>query len=619
MKTLSLLISMLCFSIAVTSAKTTAVIEDWKRYLVLPSPNNLTIKEYVRIRILDEDGYGHAVFQDYYNAFKKIRSLRYTVIDAANKKVKTLTKMDALDVMMNASYEIGDARILMLDPQYRNFPFTVEIEVESSFNGFLDFPVWMPRYKHDLEVRNAEMVLECYKDFSYRSKEINGVTSPSIDENGKSKTIRWSVKELPALEAQLSQKSFVADQPKVHVTPLKFTLDETEGDFISWTNFGEWYRKLNEGRNELSPATKNYLDGLRKQYGKDTEGLSRAIYQYMQGKTRYVSIQLGIGGYQSIPSDEVERTGYGDCKALTNYMAAMLNYVYIPSNHVLVKAGRDVPDILPDFPSSQFNHVFLAVPIKNDTLWFECTSQTLPPAYAGTFTDDRYVLWIDKNVSKIIRTPAFDVNENIKKTHCVAKIGPQGDAELNLEVTQTGMFYDEVMYYEALPQDKIERFNYSKFNYKDFSLQLFNFSLPDKVKPVLNLKYKLHVNGLGKFLGDRIILPSTLLAPLESSFNMDLMNKKTEIRRPFTLVDSIQVVFPENLHLSLIPESAKESSEFGTFEIQFKAGEKNGLYIYRKAVIKKGIYEKETFGRLYDFLQKIKLIEQRKLVLQSKT
>ena len=611
---------MWCFCCTTGVSKTSAVIEEWKTYYVVPAPDHLVLKEYVRIKIMDENGYHFAIFRDYYNSFKKIKSLHYTVFDASNKKVKRFNRGDALDVMLNPSYEISDARMLLLDPQFRQFPFTVEIEVESTFSGFLGFPVWTPRYTHDLEVKHAELVLESYKDFYFKSRELNGIAAPAITETDKVKVIRWSVKDLPAIEKYASYRSFAADQAKVHISPIQFTLGDAAGDFSDWVHFGQWYYVLNKDRNTVSDATKEYLDSLRKQYSDDDQAICKAVYQFMQGRTRYISIQLGIGGYQTIPSDEVERTGYGDCKALTNYMGAMLSYLKIPSNNVLVKAGRDVPDILHDFPSNQFNHVFLAVPQEQDTLWFECTSQTAPPSYIGTFTDDRFALWIDEEESRIIRTPAFEANESVIASNCFVKMEPRGDAQLKLEVTQRGMFYDEAMYFENLQQDKIERFNYSKFTYKDFSLQSFNFAFPEKDSAILNLSYDLKVNGLGKPLGSRFIMPSNVLLPIEKFLTVDLIKKMTEIRRPFTIEDSVQISAPENYRFSGVPENVIESYDFGTFEMRFEKYENDDvLRIFRRAIIKKGKYEADTFGRFYEMLQAIRAIEQKQIVLQSKT
>lgn len=612
------LVTVVFYSLPVFS-KTSAIIENATTDYILSGPNDLTIVKFVRITVLDEDGYKYAVYQDYYNKFRKIKSLRYTIFDPTGKRMRKYSKADALDIAINASYEIGDARLVVLDPEYRSFPFTIEMEVEIVYNGFLDFPLWMPRYGSSVQVKKASLTLKCDKNFQYRSREVNGVQEPVITEKDNVKTAVWSVENLPAIEDHISYKSFAADQPKVHLAPFVFSLEGKEGNFKSWRDFGDWYYELNEGRNKITDATKEYLDGLRKQYGDNTVELSKAVYKHMQSKTRYISIQLGIGGYQTIPSDKVEENGYGDCKALTNYMKAMLDYVNIPSNNVLVYAGSDAPDILHDFPSNQFNHVFLAVPTRSDTLWFECTNQTAPPAFIGTFTDDRYVLWVTKGGSEIIRTPAYSAFESFKTTDCNIIVGPKGDAQFEFRTTQSGMFYDEVMYYQNLTPDRIEKFNYSRFPYKDFSIQSFNHAVPDKNNSILTLDYKLNVNGLGKSLGTKMILPANLLTPMEDVFRLDPINKKTEVRRSFTIEDKVQVTLPENYRVDLNQESKKETWPFGTFEMKFETDESGRLNIYRRAVIKKGNYVNEKFDAFYEMIKKIRAIEQAKIVLVSKT
>ena len=89
----------------------------------------------------------------------------------------------------------------------------------------------------------------------------------------------------------------------------------------------------------------------------------------MQNKTRYVSIQLGIGGYQPFEASVVDKTGYGDCKALSNYMLSMLETIGIKGHYALIMAGQNSPELEEDFPSSQFNHAIVAVPNGADTLW----------------------------------------------------------------------------------------------------------------------------------------------------------------------------------------------------------------------------------------------------------
>ena len=56
----------------------------------------------------------------------------------------------------------------------------------------------------------------------------------------------------------------------------------------------------------------------------DTDKIS-ALYKYMQDKVRYVSVQVGIGGWQPIEAETVDRLSCGDCKALANYMESLLD------------------------------------------------------------------------------------------------------------------------------------------------------------------------------------------------------------------------------------------------------------------------------------------------------
>lgn len=599
-------------------AKVSAIIESHHTIYRVPAEHQLSMTETLRVKVLDEEGYIHAVYRTYYDAFRKVKSIHYTVYDANGKKIKKLNKADAVDVMVNSSYEIGDARMLYVEPDYRNYPFTVEVEVEIDFRGFLGFPLWLPRYYHDLEVQSASMVLECYNDFAYKSLEINGVAPPVISTINNMKSVRWSLSGLPAAQKQESYRAFVSDQPRVHLTPIQFSLAGASGNFNDWTSFGDWYHDLNVGRNTLSTETKAFLDDVKKKYGSDVKTITKVVYQYMQSKTRYISIQLGIGGYQTIPSDVVERTGYGDCKALTNFMKAMLDHIGISSNCILVNAGSETADIIYNFPSNQFNHVFLAVPLKSDTLWFECTSQTTPPGFLGTFTDDRHVLWVSKGASKIVRTPTLSENESAMKRSANVKLDENGDASIQLDVTEAGAFFDDAMYYQSLGKDRIERFNQSKFSYKDFSIRNFNFSIPNPNVPQLDLKFSLDVRGLARVLQNRLIVPANVLTLVDEELDMDLVSRKCEVRRAFTIDDKVEITLPPNYRLNALSQPTVVESEFGTLHMSIQP-EEGRILISRRLVIKKGNYSGEQFDAFNNIVRKIKTIEQTKLVLVSKT
>ncbi|MDP4989490.1 MAG: DUF3857 domain-containing protein, partial [Polaribacter sp.] len=108
----------------------------------------------------------------------------------------------------------------------------------------------------------------------------------------------------------------------------------------------------------------------------------------MQQKTRYISVQIGIGGWEPIAANLVDDVGYGDCKGLTNYTKALLDVADVTAYYTVVYADDRI-DVDKDFSSLQGNHVILNIPNNGKDVWLECTSQTMPFGFLGDFTDDR--------------------------------------------------------------------------------------------------------------------------------------------------------------------------------------------------------------------------------------
>ena len=82
-------------------------------------------------------------------------------------------------------------------------------------------------------------------------------------------------------------------------------------------------------------------------------------------------------------AEYVARNKYGDCKALSNFMIALLKEAGIKGYPVTIWGGEDEREFVTDFPSHQSNHIICAVPVEKDTVWLECTDQFLPAGYLG--------------------------------------------------------------------------------------------------------------------------------------------------------------------------------------------------------------------------------------------
>ena len=77
------------------------------------------------------------------------------------------------------------------------------------------------------------------------------------------------------------------------VAPQKFKLVDVYGQAENWNDFGKWnYDNLISNRNEIPASTLAEIKTLVKGINSPIEK-AKLIYQYVQDKTRYISIQLG--------------------------------------------------------------------------------------------------------------------------------------------------------------------------------------------------------------------------------------------------------------------------------------------------------------------------------------
>ena len=199
--------------------------------------------------------------------------------------------------------------------------------------------------------------------------------------------------------------------PLMLVGPTDFEMEGYKGNLSTWQEYGKFYYSLYKGRDVLPDDLKKQVhiltDNLKDPYKKIA-----VLYDYLQKNTHYVLIMFGIGGLQPYDAGYVAKNKYGDCKALSNFMVALLKEAGIRGYPVTIWGGEEVREFVPDFPSHQANHIICAVPVQNDTVWLECTSQSLPPGYLSAFTANRYGLLVNENGGTLVHTPAYLLKDN---------------------------------------------------------------------------------------------------------------------------------------------------------------------------------------------------------------
>lgn len=583
-------------------------------YSTLIQKKTLTIHPDFSYSLIDErklivsspDGLRHASIGLGYDKLNEVKNFELEVKDVlTGKTLKKARLKDMGDAAVYSTMSVfDDNRYKYYEVTAAKFPVEVIIrsEVTSKTNFYL--PSWTPVPNYNQKVTESTYAVNYPTDMGLKFKEINLSGEKIQTEANGYTTITWTENKLP-----VQAKDFESDNDhKLLLAPVKFALGQYQGEMSDWSGLAFWQYELNKGRDVLPDDFKEKIlklvDGVDKPYEK-----VKILYSYLQRNFRYVSIQLGIGGWQTMTASDVIKYSYGDCKALTNLMKAMLETVGIPANYTLVYAGPYADDIEVDLPSNQFNHVILQVPTDKDPIWLECTSNLLPAGFLGEFTRDRHVLVTKGGGGYLTKTPAYDTEEwNLIQSQSKVIIDSLGNANISAKQQLFGNFTEEMLSVKNALDERQQRdflnrnSTISGLIVQDYTIEILNQdSLPKS-----EITYEGVVQKFSQTTSKRVVLRAFLgkLGPDHLA------------NRALKQVDEYEIELPEAWHPDgeFPAVSVKEENFEGTLLVNLEG---NTLHVRREISIK--LAEKLKKEQEIELLKKINKAFDRTIFLSKST
>lgn len=569
--------------------------------------------------VLNQNGLRSAdLLVSYSPSLYKVTDIKGKIYDANGKQVKSFGADDIKDYsnISDKSSLFEEDRVKHIDANYFQYPFTVEYSYELDMKQTFFIPNWEHDGEH-VAYQKSVFTLIRPEGMGLKIKEKN-IKSPAVTTNSKGvSTSVWQLENLPARVDEPLSSIFSVDYPVVDVVVPVFSVGNTEGSMKSWNEFGEWIDGLLKDRDVLPESTISEAKALVADCKTDFEKVKR-IYEFVQKKTRYVNISIGIGGWQPLGAAVVDKFSYGDCKALTNYTRSLLKSVGVKSYYTLVHAGTGADAIDKDFVSNQFNHVFLCVPLGKDTTWLECTNQRLPCGFNGDFTDDRLALLIDGENTKLVKTRIYSGEQN----SVVRQATVTFDADLNA-VAKVSSMYKGLKYSDILPvyySDNADRIKYATQSVRlpSFTLAGCDYVETRAVTPslteVLNLTLS---NYIRKLQGNLNFLPLSFMCKF-SDVPEKVRNRKTgmTIRRDEVENDTIRFVLPKNVQIESSPSPVELKSKFGIYRSSVSV-QGNVITYMRCFEQKKGEFEAGDYNAYRDFLEEIVTADEAVIGLKS--
>lgn len=224
----------------------------------------------------------------------------------------------------------------------------------------------------------SRFILDFPRGYEPRIGETNLDFRPRVVERNGRRTLTWALNDVPKIRPE----------PYMAVDSNRVYMSIDAGGRTEWADVARWYADLSADRYVLTPEIEaraaEVVAGAR-----TLEDSLRAVHRWIAQDFRYVSLSLGIGGYQPRMPAEVFSAQYGDCKDKATLFVALARRFGARAYPVLLSSRGGVDEAFPSV--HQFDHMIAAVERPEGGYTFlDLTADLIPwgevsPGYQGEF------------------------------------------------------------------------------------------------------------------------------------------------------------------------------------------------------------------------------------------
>lgn len=275
-------------------------------------------------------------------------------------------------------------------------------------------------------VRRSRFIVDVPELLTPRIKEENWRAPRDVSTRGGRRTFVWATQDVPPVDGE----PYAAVPNDVYV-------GITVAGRIGWEDIARWYHGLSQDRYALTPELEQQLGRLVAGAATLEDSL-QAVHRWVAQDFRYVSLSLGIGGYQPRTPAAVLQTRYGDCKDKATLFIALARRLGVRAYPVLLSANggvdRELPSIL------QFNHMIAAVARPGGGYrYVDLTSELtpwgeLPPSEQGEFA----VVVRADGAGEEVTLPLDSASANRTEIQIEGELTPEGLFAGRYSETRTG-------------------------------------------------------------------------------------------------------------------------------------------------------------------------------------
>ncbi len=617
------------FTIPENMKKGIAVVRNYEVHFERPNINTASERVVLVVTVLNGKNSDAAAKLNINvkNNFSSLKSFSGEIFDSRGNSVRKVKKKD-LKYTEYFGQLASDYAAYYYEPLYPSYPYTVKYQWEVTYkNGILAFPTFDPVPGIYCPVEKAAYRLTLPSGTLFHSRSFNIPDSSAKPKKSviKDKDIyEWKLKNIAAIEPEpFAPATAIECWPMIYFSPHEFSYDGVTGYMDSWKSYGQWLSKLLVERNVLPDELKQKIDIMTAGIDSPMEKI-KILYDYLAATTRYVSIQIGIGGLQPMTATEVYKTGFGDCKGLSNYMQAMLAHCGI--NSYYTEIGMYSQRVLPDFANVySTNHAILQVPIDGDTLWLECTNPNLPLGYTHDDIAKRYALVVREGTAYPVMVNSYP--DSLHLSEIKAEIDLAIDGSFQGSVTKTNHMNRYVYNMKFAKMSNNERINdiSSSVNIATPYISEVYYTEKKSANPISTINYNIEAMNLGSKTGKRIFVK---VSPLRKTYDVKL----SKSGRKFPIVienghidkDETVINLPVGASIEVLPKPIVINSKFGDYSLMVSLDKSNSdgrigngaIKIKRSFLFRSGRYSVENYSDFKTFMDTIAKVNNAEIVLK---
>lgn len=452
-------------------------------------------------------------------------------------------------------------------------------------------------------VRRSRFILDAPASERVRIRERNlDFPRRTVHANGR-QVLTWATSDVPVIRPE----PYAADSNDVY---MSVTVSSPE----TWNDIGRWYAGLADGRYALSPALTDSVRRLVRgaATARDT---AAAVQRWVAQDIRYVSVALGIGGYQPRAPAEVVASGFGDCKdKATLFVAAMRTLGYGAAT-VLTSSTGGVERGLPSI--EQFDHAIAYVDLPEGREYTDLTTPILPLGVLPFGLQGEFGLAVP-NAGEVaeLTFPEEPASARVSLTEFTGVVDTAGRANGWLRISLTGSRQATLRSAFEAPMDSAKRADFAR----SLAQGVFPGARADSLVGFDGLDLSVPAEIAVRVSGGRAVRRSgdgwMLANPLGTREGYldeaDRLAGEPPRRLP---VDAGAVLGPEEdvVHVRLtipggwaphLPATVRATSEFGVYEARYDFAD-GVLDVTQRTSGSRGIYPPSSITSLIDWLRAV--------------